>query len=236
MFSTFTELYWDVLTETFLRETDGMDEMEGWATDSAMLRFIAITLVVLSAVDRSHGWKFRTMLAMSAFAASLSCHYSINGLPGLGHSLSGVAIASLAAYPLFRIHRISQSELLLSLALGSILGFACSAMVFFIAYFFLLVQAMLRANYILVSEGILDTASRGETDMFVMDDKSALAEIEAMKIMKSEGLDYEKHYLLAAHHGDLSSISPDQRYINILPWPAKLALGTLAVLMYGMPI
>ena len=219
-----------------LRETDGMDEMEGWATDSAMLRFLAITLVVMAAVDRSHGWKFRTMLALSAFAASLSCHYSINGLPGLGHSLSGVAVAFLASYPLIRIHRISQSELLLSLALGSILGFVCSAMVFLIAFLFLAAQAMLRADYILVTEGVLDTTSRCNPDLFVMDEKSALAEIEAMKIMKSEGLDYEKHYLLAAHHGDLSSLSPGQRYINILPWPAKLALGTLAVLMYGMPI
>ena len=210
--------------------------MEGWVTDSAMLRFLAITLVVLSAVDRSHGWKFRTMLALSAFAASLSCHYSNNGLPGLGYSRAGVAVAFLASYPLFKIHRISQSELFLSLALGSILGFACSAMVFLIAYLFLSVQAMLRADYILVTEGILDTASRCEADMFVMDEKSALAEIEATKIMKSEGFDYEKHYLLAAHHGGLSSISPGQRYVNILPWPAKLALGTLAVLMYGMPI
>jgi hypothetical protein len=213
-----------------------MEKMEGWATDSAMLRFLAITLVVLSAVDRSHGWKFRTMLALSAFAASISCHYSINGLPGLGHSVSGVAIAFIASYPLFKIHRISQSELLLSLALGSIMGFACSAIVFLIAFLFLSVQAMLRADYILVTEGMLDTVSRREADMFVMDEKSALAEIEAMKIMKSEGLDYEKHYLLAAHHGDLSSLSPDQRYVNILPWPAKLALGTLAVLMYGLPI
>jgi hypothetical protein len=176
------------------------------------------------------------MLALSAFAASLSCHYSNNGLSGLGYSLAGVAVAFLASYPLFRIHRISQSELFLSLALGSILGYACSAMVFLIAYLFLSVQAMLRADYILVTEGILDTAFRCEADMFVMDEKSALAEIEAMKIMKSEGFDYEKHYLLGAHHSDLSSISPDQRYINILPWPAKLALGTLAVLMYGMPI
>lgn len=213
-----------------------MDKMEGWATDSAMLRFLAITLVVLSAVDRSQGWKFRTMLALSAFAASLSCHYSNNGLPGLGYSLAGVAVAFLASYPLFKIHRVSRSELFLSLALGSILGFACSAMVFLIAYLFLSVQAMLRADYILVTEGILGTASRCEADMFIMDEKSALAEIEAMKIMKSEGFDYKKHYLLAAHHGDLSSISPDQRYVNILPWPAKLALGTLAVLMYGLPI
>lgn len=210
--------------------------MEGWATDSAMLRFLAITLVVLSAVDRSRGWKFRTMIALSAFAASLSCHYTINGLHGLGHSISGVALALIASYPLYRINRISKSEMLLSLALGSILGLACSAIVFLIAYILLSFQAMLRADHILVTEGILDTASRREEDMFMMDEKSALAEIEAMKIMKSEGLDYKKHYLLAAHHGDVSSLSPNQRYVNILPWPAKLALGTLAVLMYGLPI
>jgi hypothetical protein len=213
-----------------------MEEMEGWATDSAMLRFLAITLVVLSAVDRSHGWKFRTMLSISALAASLSCHFSINGLPGLGHSISGLTLAFVASYPLYRIHRISQSEMLLSLALGSILGLACSAMVFFIAYLFLGIQAILRADYILMTEGILDTSSRREEENSVMDEKSALAEIEAVKIMKSEGLDYEKHYLLAAHHGDISSMSPNHRYVNILPWPAKLAIGTLAILMYGMPI
>jgi hypothetical protein len=176
------------------------------------------------------------MLALSAFAASLSCHYSMNGFPGLGHSLSGVAIALLASFPLFRMHRITESELLLSLALGSILGLSGSATVFLIAYLFLSVQTLLRADFILMTGGLLDTRAQCETDSFVMDEKSALAEIEAMKIMKSEGFAYEKHYLLAGHHGDLSSMSPGQRYVNILPWPAKLAIGTLAALLYGLPV
>lgn len=208
--------------------------MEGWASESAMLRFLAVALVIMSALDRSHRGKLRTMLALSAFAASLSCHFSTNGPAGLTFSLSGVAVALLASYPLFKTHRISASELLLSLALGSILGLAGSAMVFLVAYFFLLIQAFLRADFILVRQGILDTRSPGDSEVLAMDEKSALAEIEALKIMKSEGFEYEKHYLLPAHRDDSSSPSPGQRYVNVLPWPAKLAIGTLALLLYGM--
>jgi hypothetical protein len=134
------------------------------------------------------------------------------------------------------MRRISKAELLVSLALGSMLGFACSAMVFLVAYLFLSVQAMLRADFVLIQEGMVETFPRCDADLLLLDEKSALAEIEAYKMLRNEGLDFKKHYLLPARLNDLSAFSPSQRYVNILPWPAKLAFGTLAVLMYGFPV
>ena len=210
--------------------------MEGWATDTAMLRFLAVAFVVLAATVGRRRRLFSSILALSALSASLAWHVNDCGAAGLLYALSGAAVAFLASFPLFRMRRLSREELYLSLALGCMLGFACSAMVFLVSYLFLVVQFLLRADFVLIREGMIETAPRYETDPLLMDEKSALAEIEACKILRSEGLDFRKHSMIPARINDLSAISPSQRYVNILPWPAKLAFGTLAALMYGFPV
>ena len=214
----------------------GWIDMEGWATNLTMLRFLAVAFIMLAATAGT--WKRlpSSVLALTAFSASIAWHVSGGGYTGLLYALSGLTVALLASFPLFKMRRISKAELYVSLALGSMLGLACSAMVFLLAYLFLSVQAMLRADFVLVKEGMIDTSPRCDEDILLLDEKSALAEIEAYKLLRSEGLDFKKHYLLPARLNDLSAISPSQRYVNILPWPAKLALGTLAVLMYGFPL
>ena len=219
------------------RETKmGWIDMEGWATDTAMLRFMAVAFVILAATAGTRRRFFSSILAVSAFSASIAWHVNGTGWAGLLYALSGSAVAFLATFPLLGMRRLSREELHISIALGSMLGLACAAMVFLVAYLFLAVQALLRADFIRIQEGMVEISHRSETDLLLMDEKSALAEIEAYKILRSEGLDFQKHYLLPARLNDLSAISPSQRYVNILPWPAKLAFGTLAVLMYGFPV
>ena len=210
--------------------------MEGWATETVMLRFMAVAFVILAATVGTRKQQFSSVLALAAFSASIAWHVNGGGGTGFFYALSGSAVAFLASFPLFKMRRISKAELFVSLSLGSMLGFACSAMVFLVAYLFLSVQAMLRADFVLIQEGMMETSPRCDTDLLLLDEKSALAEIEAYKMLRSEGLDFKKHYLLPARLNDLSAISPSQRYVNILPWPAKLAFGTLAVLMYGFPV
>lgn len=210
--------------------------MEGLATDTVMLRFLAVAFIILAATAGTRKRLFSCVLALTAFSASFAWHVIGGGTAGLLCTLSGSAVALIASFPLLKMRRISRGEFLVSLSLGSMLGFACSAMVFLVAYLFLSVQAMLRADFVLIKEGMVETSPRCDTDLLLLDEKSALAEIEAYKILRSEGLDFKKHYLLPARPNDLSAISPSQRYVNILPWPAKLAFGTLAVLMYGFPI
>jgi hypothetical protein len=214
----------------------GMVYMEGWATDTIMLRLLTVAFIVAAAIDRSKISRFKSILALSAFATSIGWHTSASGAEGLLYSFSGVGVALIASYPLMRLKKISKDDLMISLALGSMLGLSCSAMVFLIAYAFLSMQALLRADYVLITEGVIDMSSQNNTDLFLLDEKSALAEIEALKILRSEGIDFEKHYLLTAYREDVTGVSPTRRYVNILPWPAKLAFGTLAVLMYGFPI
>lgn len=214
----------------------GWTDMKGLATDTTMLRFLAVALVILAATGGTRKRYFSRILATAAFFASIAFHLNGAGSVGILYALSGMAVAFIAAFPLFRMRRISEAELLVSLALGGMLGFACSAMVFLVAYLFLSIQVMLRADFVRIQEGMVDVAPRCDTDLLLMDEKSALAEIEACKILRSEGFDFRKHYLLPARLNDLSAISPSQRYVNILPWPAKLAFGTLAVLMYGFPL
>lgn len=214
----------------------GWIDMEGWATDTAMLRFMAVAFIILAATVGTRKRLFSSILAISAFSASIAWHVSGAGSSGLLYALSGSAVAFLASFPLLKMRRISSEEFYVSLSLGSMLGLASSAMVFLVAYLFLSVQAMLRADFVLIREGMVETSRRSETDLLLMDEKSALAEIEAYKILRSEGLEFKKHCLLPARLNDPSAISPMQRYVNILPWPAKLAFGTLAVLMHGFPV
>jgi hypothetical protein len=214
----------------------GWIDMEGWATDTVMLRFLAVAFIILAATAGTRKRFFTSVLALTAFSASIAWHVKSGGSEGVLYALSGVAVAILASLPLLRMKRISRAELFVSIALGSMLGLACSSMVFLVAYLFLAVQAALRADFVLIQEGMVETTPRCDADLLLLDEKSALAEIEAYKILRSEGFDFKKHYLLPARLNDLSAVSPSQRYVNILPWPAKLAFGTLAVLMYGFPV
>ena len=214
----------------------GWIEMEEWAIDTAMMRFLAAAFIILAATAGTRRRLFTSILALAAFGASLALHLSGGGSAGILNTLYGMAVALVAALPLFGMRRISRAELFVSLALGSMLGFACSSMVFLVAYLFLAIQAALRADFVLIQEGMVETAPRCDADLLLLDEKSALAEIEAYKILRSEGFDFKRHYLLPARLNDLSAVSPSRRYVNILPWPAKLAFGTLAVLMYGFPV
>lgn len=214
----------------------GWIDMEGLASVTAMLRFMTVAFVILAATAGARRRLFSCILAITAFSASIAWHVSGAGMEGFLYVISGSAVAFLASFPLLKMRRISSEELYVSLSLGSMLGFNCSAMVFLVAYLFLSIQAMLRADFVLIHEGMVDTLRGSETDLLLMDEKSALAEIEAYKILRSEGLDFPKHRMLPARLNDPSAISSSRRYVNILPWPAKLALGTLAVLINGFPV
>jgi len=214
----------------------GWNDMEGWATDTAMLRFLTVAFIILAAAAGTRKRLFSVVLALAAFTASIAIHLKGSGADGLLYAFTGMAVAFLASFPLLKMRRISENELFVSLTLGGMLGIACSAMVFLVAHLFLSVQAMLRADFVRIQEGTVELSPPCEADLLLLDEKSALAEIEACKMLRSEGLDFKKHYLLPSRLTDLSAISPSHRYVNILPWPAKLAFGTLAVLMYGFPV
>lgn len=68
--------------------------------------------------------------------------------------------------------------------------------------------------------------------LLAFDEKSALVEIEAMKILRKDKKDFaEPIYFEDCVNGKTSAAGAGQA--NVFPWCAKLALATLAVLMIG---
>jgi hypothetical protein len=75
-------------------------------------------------------------------------------------------------------------------------------------------------------------ASPDGAELVALDEKSALVEIEAMRILRMDGKDVAGA-LCAAGNPEGASSGEAGTYGSLLPWSAKLAVATLVVLMIG---
>jgi hypothetical protein len=168
-----------------------------------------------------------------AIAAALATPVGLGatgGLEGLAFSLFGASLALLFTMPLSLFGRISRTDVLVSVALAGMLGAVQYALVFGISILFLLVQRLLRIDSA-PTPVISERPNAEGAGMLTLGEQSALVEIEAMKILHKDKKEFEE---LARREGypGFSSDAPAAPPF-LFPWPAKLAVATLAVLMIG---
>lgn len=161
-------------------------------------------------------------LAPAAFALA-------GGIEGLVSSLAGSALALMLTMPLSLLGHISPTDVLVSIALGGALGAVPYSLVFAVATAFLLAQRLLGIEPQRNPLGA--AAPSGSSDLLARDEQSALVEIEAMKILRTDRKEFEA---LALREG-LAGSGPCAPCATaaVFPWTAKLAVATLAVLMIG---
>jgi hypothetical protein len=110
------------------------------------------------------------------------------------------------------------------------LGAVNYAIVFCIATALLSIQRLLRIESAL-PRAVSDPSPYG-AGLLAFDEKSALVEIEALRILRMD----RKDWAGPSHAEDLPDREPAdvlERRVNILPWCAKLAVATLVILMAG---
>jgi len=193
---------------------------------------ILTALFIMASVYGMTKERFQLLMAIVVLVVAPTAMGIIDGADGLIYSLAGAAAALLLTAPLSIFKLVSRTDVIISVALGGILGAVQYAIVFGVATAFLSVQRIFRVDGSIAAAGGMAALSPYGAGLLAFDEKSALVEIEAMKILRKDKKDFaEPIYFEDCVNGRTSAAGAGQA--NVFPWCAKLALATLAVLMIG---
>jgi hypothetical protein len=193
---------------------------------------ILTSIFIMAALYGLERHRFRVIIALAALVTAPAVFGITTGADGLIYSLVGALAALLLTIPLLLLGFVSRTDCLVSVALGGILGAVQYAIAFCIATAFLSIQRMFRIESSPPgAEAVRDATPYG-AGLLAFDEKSALVEIEAMKIIRGDGGNPSGPPLATNHHHDELS-GEGVAHGSVLPWCAKLAVATLAVLMIG---
>lgn len=196
---------------------------------------ILTALFIMASVYGMTKERFQLLIAIAALVVAPAAMGIIDGVDGLIYSLAGAGAALLLTAPLSHFRFVSRTDVVISVALGGILGAVQYAIVFGVATAFLLVQRIFRVDGSLAAAGGMAALSPYGAGLLAFDEKSALVEIEAMKILRKDKKDsVQPIHFEDCVNGRTSAAGAGQA--NVFPWCAKLALATLAVLMIGTSI
>jgi len=209
--------------------------MEEWSSQQAVLRLIAAFFILVTAFDWSREGRIIKFLAFPVIVAAAVFHYRCTGFDGLRISLLGMITATALTVPLYMLKRVTRTELAISCAFGGILGFVGSSIAFLIAYILLAIQHFLEADSVFVSDHIIPVSTTSGAEFLTKDEKSALAEIEARKILRSDSKQFKNLNFENKYTDDVPSHKSGHRHVDILPWRVKLALAALTILLFGVP-
>jgi hypothetical protein len=177
--------------------------------------------------------RFQIIFGLAALVAAPVVLGLAGGADGFIYSLVGASVALFLTLPLSILGFVSREDVIVSIALGGILGAIQYAIAFCIATALLSVQRMFRIDPPPRPIEASSAAGLGGNRLLAFDEQSALVEIETMKMLRMDRMDS------AAPEGAESSAAGDPASGSsgrgdVLPWCAKLAIATLAVLMVGI--
>ncbi len=179
--------------------------------------------------------RFQIVFGLAALVAAPVVLGLAGGVDGFIYSIVGASVALFLTLPLSMLGFVSRGDVIVSIALGGILGAIQYAIVFCIATALLSVQRMFRIEPVPPAAEAPGAAGSGGNRLLAFDEQSALVEIETMKMLRMDRMDS------TAADGAESSAADDPAGErsgrgDILPWCAKLAVATLAVLMIGISL
>jgi len=186
-------------------------------------------MTVLYGIGR---YRFQVIIALAALVIALAVFGIADGTDGLIYSLAGAGAALFLTIPLLLLGYVSRKDVIVSVALGGALGAVQYAIAFCIATAFLSIQRMFRIESQSGDAAIVTEPSPYGAELLAFDEKSALVEIEAMRILRRDGKDVAGSRCADGYPAGASS-GEAGIYGSLLPWSAKLAVATLVVLMIG---
>jgi len=196
---------------------------------------IITALFIMAATYGAGRNRFLSIIGFAALALAPAAMGIIDGLDGLIFSLAGAGAALFLTFPLAYLRLVARTDVIISAALGGILGAFPFVAAFCIATGFLAIQRAFGIQSLPAPAGDLRTLSPYGAGLLAFDEQSALVEIEAMKILRRDVPKTSGAPLIGVQSQgstDAGNAAPGQT----LPWCAKLAIATLVVLMFGSSI
>jgi hypothetical protein len=179
--------------------------------------------------------RFQIILGLAVLVIAPVALGLVAGVDGIVYSLVGAFAAFFLTLPLSILGFISREDLIVSATLGGILGAVQYAIAFCIAVAFLFIQKLCKSGSSPLAAMAADAASPCGTRLLAFDEQSALVEIETLRMLRIDQMDSSNparaEKPLAGNRGSEGAGRRD-----VLPWCAKLAIATLAVLMIGITL
>ena len=194
---------------------------------------VLISLFMMAALYGMGRTRFQVIIGFAAIILAPVAYGILSGTDGLVFSLVGAGVALFLTLPLSLLGYVGRTDVIISIALGGTLGAVSFVIVFCIALILVAVQRLLRIESALPCAAG-DPSPYG-AGLLALDEKSALVEIEAMRLLR---MDRKVAYGLATVEDFPRREMRDEcaRRMNILPWCAKLAIATLVILMAGITL
>jgi hypothetical protein len=205
-------------------------ERSNW-TIYGILTAIFITTAFYG-MDKS---RFQVVFGLAALVIAPVVLGLVNGADGLIYSLVGAFAALFLTLPLSIFGFVSREDIIISIALGGILGAVQYAIAFCIATAFLSVQRVLRFDSSPSAAMAASAPGSCGTRLLAFDEQSALVEIEMLKMLRMDQIGSSMPARVDEPPAGSSASGGSVRR-DLLPWCAKLAIATLAVLMIGTAI
>jgi len=194
---------------------------------------LLIALFIMAAAFCFNKKRLLLVIAVPILVCAPAAFYLVGGIDGFVYSLAGMGAAIVLTLPLILLRVISWNELAISAALGCTMGAVLYTIAFSIATAFVALQKLLGVESADAPGAAGAQASPGPrsgSDLLALDEKCALVEIEALKILRKDMNEITEAELMESWAAERREARGFAR-ARFLPWCAKMALATLTVLM-----
>ncbi len=196
---------------------------------------LLIALFIMAAAFCFNKNRLLLVISLPILVCAPMAFYLVSGIDGVVYSLAGVGAALILTMPLTFLRLLSRNELIVSLALGCTMGAVQYTIAFCIATAFLAVQKLLNVESAAEPSAPVSPEAGCGSDLLALDERSALVEIEALKILHKDMNEITEAELMENWAAQPREARGFAR-ARFLPWCAKMALATLTVLMLATSI
>ncbi|HUV36906.1 MAG TPA: hypothetical protein VMX58_08210 [Patescibacteria group bacterium] len=208
--------------------------MSVWISDSSVLRLITVFLVFSAVINRSKRPNLQGIINAVAIAVTLPLYSVTEGMNGIVIGLSGAGTAALLALPLHRLGWMKRADIFTTCVIGTAVGPINFALAYCIATGFVLVQHVLKARTTFMTESLFQGMPFYPLTPYHGIIRPSLVEMESHRMLDDDSRDGAPFGEPGVPHGGHATISITPAQSEILPWPGKIALAVIAVLMLGI--
>jgi len=141
------------------------------------------------------------------------------------HSIAGAFVAIVISSLSIKLLKLSYENILFTIPIGALLGEKLTLAIISIAIVLTVIQKLLHSELELVPQYIFELA-RDKSNPLETDEKSALAEIEARRLLRSEHFEKKSGKYNSQYNGY------EQQITELMPWGIKISIALLIVLLY----
>lgn len=212
----------------------GVTHMLGWISENSVLRLITVFLVFSAALNRSKRSNIQLIINASVIAVALPLYSVTEGFYGIVTGLSGAATATLLALPLYRFGWMGRMDIFTTCVIGILVGPAGFALSYGIATGFVVAQHALKARTTNMTEHLFSSSPFYPPARYHGTSRPLLIEMESHRMLDDDSREGITFGEFAPSHRWGATISIAPACNEVLPWPGKIALATIAVLMLGI--